>query len=175
MTKQKKKKVIIIGDSMIKKTDGYLLTSSINHKYLEKVKPFLAAKSVDLLDYIKPMQRDLDLEVYVIHIGTNDLTTDKRPDEIFSKMQRLIKELKTDKNKIVVSTIVLRGDAYNAKAEKLNNLLKAFCENNGIDTISHDNINVKKHLNKGKLHLNDKGISSFVRNFRDFLNVFKTV
>ena len=47
-------------------------------------------------------------------------------------------------------------------------------ENNGNDTISHDNINVKKHLNKGKLHLNDKGISSFVRNFRDFLNVFET-
>ena len=90
-------------------------------------------------------------------------------------MQRLIKELKTDKYKIVVSTIVLRGDVYNAKAEKLNNLLKAFCENNGIDTISHDNINVKKHSNKGKLHLNDKGISSFVRNFRDFLNVFETV
>ena len=34
MTKQKKKKVLIIGDSMIKKTDGCLLTSSINHKYL---------------------------------------------------------------------------------------------------------------------------------------------
>ena len=41
-------------------------------------------------------------------------------------------------------------------------------------TLSHGNVNVKKHLNKGKLHLNDKGISSFVRNFRDFLNVFET-
>ena len=30
-----------------------------------------------------------------------------------------------------------------------------------------------KHLNKGKLHLNDKGLSRFVRNFRDFLNVFE--
>ena len=49
-----------------------------------------------------------------------------------------------------------------------NTLLKEFCENNCTDTISYDNINVKKHLNKGKLHLNDKGISSFVTNFRDF-------
>ena len=49
MTRQKKKKVIIIGDSMIKKIDG----SSINHKYLVKVRPFLAAKSVDMLDYVK--------------------------------------------------------------------------------------------------------------------------
>ena len=30
------------------------------------------------------------------------------------------------------------------------------------------------NLNKGKLHLNDKGITSFVRNFRDFLKVFET-
>ena len=100
MTKQKKK-VIRIGDSTIKK-NGYLLTSSINHKYLVKVRPFLAAKSVDMLDYVKPIKRDLDPEAYVIHIGTNDLGTDKTPDEIFSEILRLIKELKTDKNKIVV-------------------------------------------------------------------------
>ena len=108
MTKQKKKKVITIGDSMIKKINGYLLTSSISHKYLVKVRPFLAAKSVDMLDYVKPIKRDLDPEVYVIHIGTNDLGTDKTPDEI-SEILRLIKELKTDKNKIVVSTIVPRA------------------------------------------------------------------
>ena len=62
MTKQKKKKVIIIGDSMIKKIDGYLLTSSINHKYLVRVRPFLAVKSVDMVDYVKLIQRDLDPE-----------------------------------------------------------------------------------------------------------------
>ena len=80
-------------------------------------------------------------------------------------------ELKTDNNKTFVSTIVLRGENYNLKVEKVNTLVKEFCENNGIGTISHDNINVKKHLNKGKLHLNDRDISNFVRNFRDFLNV----
>ena len=71
-------------------------------------------------------------------------------------------ELKTDNNKTFVSTIVLRGENYNLKVEKVNTLVKEFCENNGIDTISHDNINVEKHLNKGKLHLNDRGISNFV-------------
>ena len=33
-----KRKVFIIGDSMIKKVDGYLLTNSIKHKYLVKVR-----------------------------------------------------------------------------------------------------------------------------------------
>ena len=36
-------------------------------------------------------------------------------------------------------------------------LLKEFCENNDFDLISHDNINVKRHVNKRKLHLNDTG------------------
>ena len=66
----------------------------------------------------------------------------------------------------------MRGDAYNTKVGKVNTLLKEFCENNGIETISHCNINVKKHLNIGKLHLNHKGISSLVR---IFFNAFETV
>ena len=81
-----------------------------------------------MFDYVKPIKRDLDPEAYAIHMGTN--------------------ELKGDKNKIIVSTFVPRGDDYNTKVENVNTLLKEFCENNGIDMISHDNINVKKHLNK---------------------------
>ena len=85
----------------------------------------------------------------MIHVGRNDLETDKTPNKIFSEILRLINEFKTDKNKIVVSTIVPRGDVYNTKADKVNTLLKEFYENNGIDTISRDNISVKKHLTKG--------------------------
>ena len=118
MTKQKKKKVIIIGDSMIKKIDGYLITSSINHKYLLKVRSFLAAKSADMLDHVKPIKRDLDPEAYVIHIGTNDLGTNKTRNEIFAEILSLMKDLKTDKNKIVVSTIVPRGTLIIQKLKK---------------------------------------------------------
>ena len=34
---------------------------------------------------------------------------------------------------------------------------------------------MEKHLNIGKQHLNDKGISNFVGNSRDVLNVFESV
>ena len=71
------------------------------------------------------------------------------------------------------STIIPRGDACKTKVEKVNSLLQEFCENDGIDLILHDNINAKRHLNKGKLHLNETGISRFVRNFSDFLNIFE--
>ena len=76
---------------MIEKIYGYLLTRSINHKYFVKVRPFLAAKTVDMFDYVKSIQGDLDPEAYVIHSGTYDLTTDKTPDEICSEILRLIK------------------------------------------------------------------------------------
>ena len=103
---------------------------------------------MDMFDYVKPIKRDLDPEAYAIHMGTNELKTGKVSGKICSEILRLIKDLKGDKNKIIVSTFVPRGDDYNTKVENVNTLLKEFCENNGIDMISHDNINVKKHLNK---------------------------
>ena len=38
--------------------DGYLLTKSINHKSLVKVRPFTAAKTIDIYDHLKPTLRD---------------------------------------------------------------------------------------------------------------------
>ena len=37
---------------------------------------------MDMFDYVKPIQRDFDPDVYVIHIGKNNLTTGKTPYEI---------------------------------------------------------------------------------------------
>ena len=103
---------------------------------------------MDMFDYVKPIQRDFDPDAYILHIGTNDLTADKKPDEICSEILRIVKVYKTNKNKIVISTIVPSGDACNTKVEKFKSLLKGFCENNGIDLILHDNANVKRHLKK---------------------------
>ena len=41
--------------------------------------------------------------------------------------------------------------------------------------ICHSNINVKQHLNRSNLHLNDHGISALVRNFKNFLSNFDSV
>ena len=83
-TNNMKKKVFIIRDSVIEKVDGYLLTNSIKHKYLVKVRPFLAAKAANMFGYVKPIQRDFDPDTCNLHIGTNNITTDKKPGEICS-------------------------------------------------------------------------------------------
>ena len=41
--KKLKETVFTVGDSVIKKIDGYLFTRSINHKFLVKVRPFTTA------------------------------------------------------------------------------------------------------------------------------------
>ena len=46
--KKSKGTVFIVGDCMIKKFDGYLLTNSINHKFLVKVRPFTIAKTINM-------------------------------------------------------------------------------------------------------------------------------
>ena len=56
--KKSKKTVFIVGDSMIKNIDGYLLTKSINRKSLVKVRPFTTAKTTDMYDHPKPTLRD---------------------------------------------------------------------------------------------------------------------
>ena len=80
------KKFFIIGDSMIKKVDGYLLKNSPKHKHLVKVRPFLAAKAVDMFDYVKPILRNFDSDAYILHTGINDLTRDKKPGNICSEI-----------------------------------------------------------------------------------------
>ena len=67
------KLAFILGDSMVKDVDGYLLTGSINRKFIVKVRPFSSAKTIDMEDYTKPTKRDFNPDLYILHVGTNDL------------------------------------------------------------------------------------------------------
>ena len=114
--KQTRKTAFIIGDSMVKKIDGYLLTSSVNHKYIAKVRPFLSAKT--MLDYIRPTKRDFNPDVYLLHVGTNDLSTNKSPEQISMDILNLANSLKLDNNTVIVSSIVPRDDGNKKKQMK---------------------------------------------------------
>ena len=76
---------------------------------------------------------------------------------------------------VVVSGIVPHGDYYKEKTEAVNKVLKGTCTKENMHFICHSNINVKRHLNRSNLHLNDNGISALVRNFKNFLNNFESV
>ena len=105
-----RKTAFIIGDIMVKKIDGYLLTSSINHRYIVKVRLFLSAKTIGMVDYIKPTQRDFNPDVYLLHVGTNDLFSNKSHEQISLDILNLANSLKLDKSTVIVSSIVPRND-----------------------------------------------------------------
>ena len=170
-----RKTAFIVGDSMVKKIDGYLLTSSINHRYIVKVRPFLSAKTIDMVDYIKPTQRDFNPDVYLLHVGTNDLSSNKSPEQISLDILNLANSLKLDNNTVIVSSIVPRDDENKKKVDEVNTILEKLCKANNVGIISHRSINPKRHLNRSRLHLNNAGVSLFVRNFRDFLNNFDKI
>ena len=109
-----------------------------------------------MYDYIKPTQRGFKQEVFILHVGTNDLPLNKSPKEI------------SEDNKIIVSSIVCRADSFREKVGKVNAHLEEICAEKDIAIITHSNINPKRHLNKNKLHLNDAGIFVLIRNFKDF-------
>ena len=93
-TKKSKEAVFIVGDSMIKKIDGYLLTKSINHKFLVKVRPFTTAKAIDMYDHLKPTLRDISPGLFIIHVGTNDLPLNKTSNKITEEIVNLTESLK---------------------------------------------------------------------------------
>ena len=67
----------------------------------------LLLSSVRLL---KPTQRDFNPDVYLIHVGTNDLSSNKSPEQIPLDILNLANSLKLDNNTVIVSSIVLRDD-----------------------------------------------------------------
>ena len=150
--------VFIVGDSMIKKVDGYLLTDSLKHQYLVKTRPFSTAKTIGMYDYIKPTQRDVKAEIFVLNVGTNDLPLSKSPKNISEEITTLAKSMKTENNKIIVSSIVCCAYSFREKVDEVNAHLEEVCAEKDMAIITLVNINPKRHLNKSRLHLNDAGI-----------------
>ena len=64
-----------------------------------------------------------------------------------------------EKNKVIISNIVPRGDKYKEKGEILNKVITEACHKENIPVINHNNINPKRHLNRSKLHFNNYGNS----------------
>ena len=93
-TKKSKETVFIIGDSMIKKIDGYLLTISINHKFLVKLRPFTTAKTIDMYGHLKPTLQDFSPGLFIIHAGTNNLPLNKTSYEIAEEIVNLAESVK---------------------------------------------------------------------------------
>ena len=73
--------------------------------------------------YKKRNQEESPAEI-VIHVGTNDFSSDKKPKDIANDIIQFAKSVKTDTNKVAVSSIPPKKDKLNTKTKDVNTHLK---------------------------------------------------
>ena len=115
-------------------------------------------KTKCMKDYIKRSQRE-NLDHYILHVGTNDLCLDRSPEVIAKSIIDLALTLKSESHDVSVSNIIVRNDndTLNKRRYEVNVVLMELCKENNIYLIENSKKIKSQHLNKGKLHLNQKG------------------
>ena len=101
-----------------------------------------------MCDYANPILRDINSEHIILHIGTNDLTTEKTASQISRSIIELDTSPKSDTNTVSISATVPRSDEPDNKATEVNNHFVFMCQERNISFLSHRNIiELSKHLN----------------------------
>ena len=166
--KTKAPTTVILGDSTLKNVYGNAITKWVKHRKHVVVKHFSGAKIDDMKHYVKPKQEKQPAQV-IVHIGRNNLSSNKNSDEIADEIVNFAKSIKTDENNVVISSIVPRKDRLNNNAKEVNLHLKENCEANNLSLIEHHNINPYRHINAKGLHLNNYGDNQLTKNFTRFI------
>ena len=163
-----KRNITILGDSIVKDIKPFKMKKMLSTNDKLYVKSFPGAGTSDMADYIKPtLRRNPDIIVY--HAGTNNLRGDDDPENIANEIINLALDIKTEVNKVIVSSLLVREDNLNEKALSVNQFLKTKCSQEALDFIDNSNI-TKVHLNRGGLHLNFKGTIALAKNVMGYIN-----
>ena len=164
---KKKRTITIIGDSTIKNIESYKMRQGMTSDEKVYIKSFPGAKVECMTDYIKPTLK-FNPDAIILHIGTNDLRSEKSAEDIGNEILSLVNTIKTPVNQIIVSSIIARDDSLNQKGNDVNIFLKSNCNKNFLFC---ENLNISKtHLNGSGLHLNTKGKITLANNFLRHLN-----
>ena len=108
----------------------------------------------------------------VIHMGTNDITSDDSPKDIAFKLADETEKIKsvTQVPQVIISSIIKRKDVdVDPKIIETNHQLKQICSQRKWKFIDNDHID-DSCLNSSKLHLNKKGSTYLASNFLKKIN-----
>ena len=134
-----------------------------------KTRPHVGATTVDICDYIK-LELCYKPDVIIIYCETNYIENEMNK---VKKIKKLVKEIdeydKQNPPKVVISSLIKRYDKdFNDDIADINEKLQRFCNSKGLSFIDNNNID-RSCLNKGKLHLNRRGLSYLANNFKKFV------
>ena len=118
--------VYVLGDSVVKKLNGCLLTKKIKHRHLVLK---YGAKINCMAEHLTPTLREVNPGHIILHAGVNGLKVDKTSSQI---AKDIAISLKNNENIVAVSYFVPRLDELNSKVNEINNRLVLMCKKRNI-------------------------------------------
>ena len=107
-----KKSVIILRETMTKLLNGSEMAKKIQSNYKIYVKTFSGAAVSCMEDYIKPSLKNPP-DHFILHVGTNDLSSEKCSMEIAESVINMACRLKNEIHDVSASTVILRTETKN--------------------------------------------------------------
>ena len=101
---------VIIGDSMIKRAQGWKISRKVGHRVV--VREFPGATTSDMEHYLKPVLAK-DPQRVILHVGTNDLKTNLRPNrnQIADSIVNLARMTESESRaEVIISVVITRSD-----------------------------------------------------------------
>ena len=164
-----RRRIVFLGDSLLKSINQNSFRKSVARNDFAFVKSFSGSNISDLRHHIQPSLRH-NPTLIGIHIGTNELRSSKDADFIANEIISLARDIKTDENEVILSSIVVRRDSLNAKGMAVNKILKAKCGELNYGYCDNSNIKLRD-LNQSGLHLSEKGTWQLATNFVNFIKI----
>ena len=128
------------------------------------VRSIPGATTKGMTHHVKGYLEDTFPDFIILHHCTNDLNSNSTSEEIAAKILNLAALIKTSKNQVFVSGLVIRKDKLNKKSNEVNELLKNKCGIRQLSFIDNKNVSLGM-LNKSGIHLNENGTTRLVNNF----------
>ena len=143
---------------MVRHLNGWEISKILNENCKVFFETFSGAKTTCMNDYVKPSGRSSP-DHFILHVGTNDLSSDKSPEEIARSTIDLATSIRDEKHDFSIFNIIIWADNKKLKEKKseVNSFLRKLCKKKSYYLINHSTRIKRNHLNKGKLHLNQKG------------------
>ena len=167
-----KKRVVILGDSVVKGIHGWKLSKARNAPSVS-VKSFHEATIEDMESYAIPTVRAQPDEI-ILHVGTNDLLQHSTSQHVAESIVNLADNIDQNSggSRIAISSLVKRLDKphLNNKLSEINSILRKFARNRGWSYISNDNIGQATQFNHSGLHLSRSGNSQLASNLIKHFN-----
>ena len=123
----------------------------------DSVRSIPRATTKGMIHHVKGCLEDTSPDFIILHHGTNDLNSNSTSEEIADKILNLAASIKTSKNQVFVSGLVIRKDKLNKKGNEVNELLKNKCGIRHLSFIHNKNIS----LELGRICNSKKGKQKF--------------